>query len=354
MQQIIKNKILQQKSALCLFVEDDRAFYGKYCRQLSEHLAREKRILEFENPNRVNVCYEYDITASPNPIGSNQDDIVFLFLPDKRKSWLKIKTGERRLTIADGEKIRNVLFDVVKNDLTALLKDIDVGYDGTEETLWKEIWKDRCSIPCFIYTEQIKELMSTGGILEISFYDFLDVDKSVKNRKICLFDEKYYEYSYPQVAKGNSWLYVKSPSKFDVSVSHNGKDAVIPNQNNDPEIQSYTVFGNQLKSDLVFKIGVKVPSTLKLWYRSLVGLGVAFIVAFLWITWKTLCPFVSGKELSIVYAQVGICIIASIIATRGWLMNEETVLGKLSKRLTWIAVIIVVLLIAFYSVYMLM
>lgn len=33
------------------------------------------------------------------------------------------------------------------------------------------------------------------------------------------------------------------------------------------------------------------------------------------------------------YMQVGISIIAAIIATRGWLMNEETVLGRVSKWL---------------------
>lgn len=351
MEQKIKDIIREQKSPLCLFVEDDRAFYAKHCHELTGHLAREKRILEFENPNRVKVTYEYDITASQNPLGTNKDDIVFLFLPDKRKSWMKIKAGERRLTIADGTKIRSVLFDVVKTDLVSLVK--EAGYKGTEEELWKEIWEDRKSIPCFVYTEQIKDLMATGGILEISFYDFLDVDAEVKNLWIGLFDEKHYEYKYPMVAKGNSWLYVKSPSRFDVAVTHNGGDAVKPNQHNDPEIQSYTIFGGQLKNDVEFKIGVKVPSTLKLWYRALACLGYAFIGVFLAVALKAYLAGASKDDFSVVYAQVGICIIAAIIATRGWLMNEETVLGKLSKRLTWKAIIIVALLVVVYSCFML-
>lgn len=352
MEQKIKDIIRQQKSPLCLFFDDDRAFYAKCCRQLTDHLAREKRILEFENPNRVKVTYEYDITASQNPLGTNKDDVVFLFLPDKRKSWMKIKAGERRLTIADGAKIRSVLFDVVKTDLANLMKEAE--YKGTEEELWKEIWEDRRSIPCFIYTEQIKDLMATGGILEISFYDFLDVDESVKNRWIKLFDEKHYVYKYPLMAKGNSWLYVKSPSRFDVTVTNNGGDAVKPNQHNDPEIQSYTIFGSQTKDELEIKIGVKVPGTLKLWYRALGCLGYAFIAVFLGVALKAYLSEASQDGFSIVYAQVGICIIAAIIATRGWLMNEETVLGKLSKRLTWIAIIIVVLLVGVYSWFMLM
>lgn len=351
MEQKIKELIHQQRSPLCLFVEDDRSFYAKHCHQLTDHLAREKRILEFENPNRVEVTYEYDITASQNPLGTNKDNIVFLFLPDTRKSWLKIKAGERRLTIADGATVRNVLFDVVKTDLTSLTK--DANYSGTEEELWKEIWDDCGSIPCFIYTEQIMDLMATGGILEISFYDFFDINESVKNRWICLFDEKHYVYKYPQVAKGNSWLYVKSPSRFDVAVTHNGGDAVKPNQNNDPEIQSYTIFRDLLKNEVEFKIGVKVPSTLKLWYRALAYMGFAFIGVLLGVTLKALFFATSANDFSIVYAQMGICIIAAIIATRGWLMNEETVLGKLSKRLTWIAIIIVASLVVVYSYFML-
>ena len=351
MEQKIKNIIHQQKIPLCLFFENDRAFYAKHCHQLTDHLAREKRILEFENPNRVRVTYEYDITVKTNPLGSDQDDIVFLFLPDKRKSWMKIKVGERRLTIADGMKIRSVLFDVVKTDLASLVK--EAAYSGTEEELWKEIWDDCGSIPCFIYTEQIKDLMATGGILEISFYDFLDVDESVKNKRIGLFDEKHYVYKYPQVAKGNSWLYVKSPSRFDVTVTNNGGDAVKPNQHNDPEIQSYTIFGDQKKDELEFKIGVKVPGTLKLWYRALAYMGFAFIAVFLGVALKAYLTGTSKTEFSIVYAQVGICIIAAIIATRGWLLNEETVLGKLSKRLTWLAIIIVALLVGGYSCFML-
>lgn len=351
MEQKIKDIIHQQKNSLCLFVEDDRAFYAKHYHKLTDHIAREKRILEFENPNRVRVTYEYDITASANPLGQNQDDIVFLFLPDKRKSWMKIKTGERRLTIADGESIRNKLFAVVKTDLVNLVK--VAGYKGTEEELWKEIWDDCRSIPCFIYTDQIRELMDKGGILEISFYDFLDVDESVKNRRISLFDEKHYVNKYPQVAKGNSWLYVKSPSRFDVDVTHNGGDAVKPNQHNDPEIQSYTIFGGQSKDELEFKIGVKVPGTLKLWYRALVCLGYAFIGVFVGVALNAYLNGASKDEFSIVYAQVGICIIAAIIATRGWLLNEETVLGKLSKRITWITIIIVALLVVVYSYFML-
>lgn len=83
----IKDAIHQQKSALCLFFDDEKAFYQKHCNELAGRIIREKRILEFETPNRVKVTYEYDIEASKKDVG--EKDIVFLFLPDKRKSWQK-------------------------------------------------------------------------------------------------------------------------------------------------------------------------------------------------------------------------------------------------------------------------
>ena len=61
---------------------------------------------------------------------------------------------------------------------------------------------------------------------------------------------------------------------------------------------------------------------------------------------------VDASSFSPVYAQVGISIIAAIIATRGWLMNEETVLGRVSKWLTWIVIVIVVMLVGVYSWFM--
>lgn len=345
MEQRIKDIILQQKSALCLFVENDRAFYDKYCSELTDRFIREKRILEFENPNRVKVTYEYDVVPENN-ISTANDGMVFVFLPDKRKSWLKLFYSGKRLAIPNSESIREHLFRIVKDDLERLKKDAELEDDAKK--LWNIIWQDKGSIPCFVYEENgIK-----GGIIEIVFYDFLDKDKTKKQYCCRLFDQKHYQYTYPKEAKGNSWLYVKSPSKFEVAVSYDD-DEVKPNQNDDPEIQSYTIFGGKGRDIVDFIITVKVPKTLKFWYGALVGLGIAYIGVFLFIVANAMCQGLTIKEFSPVYAQVGISIIAAIIATRGWLMNEETVLGRVSKWFTWIMIVIVVLLVGGYSFFML-
>jgi len=338
----IKEAILQQRSALCLFVEYDRAFYAKYCHDFTDRIIREKRILEFENPNRVKVTYEYDVVAGD----AYQDDMVFLFLPDKRKSWMKIFFRGQRLTIPDSSSIKGYLFKVVEDDLKKLKDTLET--EQTIESLWSEIWAERKSIPCFIYTKAVAALLSEGGIMEITFYDFLNDYTTSKHCRISLFKEKHYAYEYPKVAKGNSWLYVKAPSRFDINVDFDSS-FIEKNDEHDPEISSYTIKWKENTKKTFFKIAVTVPTTLKAWYSWLVILGVAVVMCFVGVFIAALIKGVENKEFSPVYAQVGICIIAAIIATRGWLMNEETVLGRVSNWFTGIMISIVVILVVGYS-----
>lgn len=341
----IEDAIHQQKSALCLFFDDEKAFYQKHCNELAGRIIREKRILEFETPNRVKVTYEYDIEASKKDVG--EKDIVFLFLPDKRKSWLKIYIDGKRLTIPNSDKIKEHLFLIVRNDLEKLKAGLET--EKSEEELWDEIWKEKKPIPCFIYRESLPENFSSG-IVEIVFYDFLDMDEEHKNKCCRLFDEKHYQYTYPLVARGNSWLYVKAPSRFDIHVAFS-PDNIEQNEEIDPEISSYTIKRNE--GEEKFKITVKVPQTLRLWYSSLVVLGIVFILCFLGAFISAIYKGLNSNAFSHVYAQVGISIIAAVIATRGWLMNEETVLSRVSKWLTGIVIVIVLLLIGAYSFFML-
>lgn len=347
MDQRTKDAIHEQKSALCLFVENEKAFYQKYCNELSSRIIREKRILEFETPNRVKVTYEYDIETPKKAFGKK--DIVFLFLPDKRKSWLKIYVDGKRLTIPTSATIKNALFEMVRKDVENLKNTIET--EKSIEILWAEIWEDKKPIPCFIFTDSLPAGFNTG-IVEIVFYDFLDIDENRKQSYCKLFDEKHYQYKYPLVAQGNSWLYVKSPSRFDINVDYDSTN-IERNEDIDPEISSYTIKGKNSKGEEDFNISVNVPQTLKLWYSSLLYLGVFYVLFFGGAVGCAVFKGLGAHEFSPVYAQVGISIIAAVIATRGWLMNEETVLKRVSKWLTWIVIIIVFLLIGVYSWFML-
>lgn len=174
----------------------------------------------------------------------------------------------------------------------------------SEEELWDEIWKAKKPIPCFKYRESLPANFGSG-IIEIVFYDFLNGDKDHKNKWCRLFDEKHYQYTYPLVAKGNSWLYMKAPSRFDINVAFTPSH-IEQNEEIDPEISSYTIKSNE--GEETFKITVIVPQTLRLWYASLVGLGIIFILCFLGIFASAIYKGLDSHSFSPVYAQVGISI----------------------------------------------
>ena len=85
---------------------------------------------------------------------SEQPSSLHIFLlPDKRKSWLKVSLNGKRVTVADGKKVRDVLFEVVKNDVVDLKREVD--YSRSEYALWKEIWDDKKPIPCFVFNKDV-------------------------------------------------------------------------------------------------------------------------------------------------------------------------------------------------------
>ena len=81
--------------------------------------------------------------------------------------------------------------------------------------------------------------------------------------------------------------------------------------------------------------------------KSGMVLAAVFVVAFGVIGSRLICE---GKEMTPVYAQVGISLVAAIIATRGWIMNDETVLKRVSNTMTVLAILILVLLVTMYAV----
>ena len=92
---------------------------------------------------------------------------------------------------------------------------------------------------------------------------------------------------------------------------------------------------------------MKVPKTLKWWYGMVVSIGMAFMLVFVSIG---ITLIVNKKPLTPVFAQVGISIVAAIIASRGWMMNDETVLKRVSNLMTILAILILSCLVVLYTV----
>lgn len=340
MDQSLKKAIqsLPQESPLRLFIDDELAFYKRYCNQFNSCVIREKKILEFENPNRMRVVYEFDvkklkITEKP----------LFVFLPNTRKNWMKVIWEGRRLSISSREAVMRVVFTIVKDDLEKLKSTMK--YAGTPSSLWKDvIWPADKHIPCFVDGTFIKKQEESGQMM-IEFYDSFEVFSHV-GHKCSLFEERGYLYEYYLDAGDSHWLYVKAPDRFQVILSTSDKQTeVIPG--NDPEIKAYRIYPRSEGNKVQIKIDIRVPRTLKWWYGMIVILGVIYLIAFLAISIFLTCM---NKQLTPAFAQVGISLVAAIIASRGWMMNDETVLKKVSLIMTGLAIAILICLSVMYTV----
>jgi hypothetical protein len=329
---------LSQESPLRLFLDDELAFYKTYCNQFTSCVIREKKILEFENPNRMRVVYEFDVKKLKKTVTP-----LFIFLPNTRKNWMRVNWEGRRLYISSCEAVRDVIFNVVKDDLAALKSTIK--YADTPNTLWNEvIWPYEEHIPCFVDGTFIKKQEESGQMM-IEFYDSFK-DFSHVGQRCSLFEERGYLYDYYLDAGNSHWIYVKAPDRFQVMMFTSDNWAkVIPG--NDPEIKAYRIFPKPEDNKVRFRIDIRVPRTLKWWYGMIVILGFVYILAFLIISIFLTCK---STKLTPAFAQVGISLVAAIIASRGWMMNDETVLKKVSLIMTWLAIAILVCLSVMYSI----
>ncbi len=329
---------LPEESPLRLFVDDELAFYKRFFNQFTSHVIREKKILEFETPNRMRVVYEFDVRdltkATPH---------LFVFLPDTRKNWLKVMWEGRRLAVSSNEDISDALFQIVEEDLLEVKSRL--GYLETSYKLWKEdVWGGDDHIPCFVGDSFINNDIENGQLV-VEFIDSFDVTAPMGCR--CgLFDEREYNYNYALEAGNSHWLYVKAPKKFQVELKARDNSARYI-RGNDPEIQASRIFPSGDKDKVAFEIRIKVPKTLKLWYQMIVYLGWVFILSFIVLS---IIFIAKSKSLAPAFAQVGISLVAAIIATRGWIMNDETVLKRVSNIMTWTAITILVSIIILYSV----
>lgn len=320
---------------LYIFINNELEFYRQFFPQFTSKVIREKRILEFENPNRMKVTYEYDVAKLENKIGP-----MFIFLPKTRKNWLRIIWEGRRLAVSSAESVSAKVFGAVEKDLQKVKE--KTKYDGDLTELWRdEIWPGH--IPCFIDGSFIKESVEVGQLV-VEYYDSFDYYEHV-GHKWSLFDERRYGYEYALEAGSSHWIYVKSPDKFQVVILC-ADNRVEEIKGNDLEIKAYRLFPNNDKDAIHFDIDIRVPRTLKWWYGMIVFLGFLFLLSFIVLS---IILVAKNKLLPVAFAQVGVSLVAAIIASRGWMMNDETVLKRVSNYMTGLAVAILTVLVIMYS-----
>lgn len=319
---------------------DTTDFYTRSFDELLRYIKREKRMIIFETPSRAEVTHEYTIEGAD----SLANGYYFLFNANERLSWLQIRLEDKRVSIASKAKVIEQLSVLLADEITSLSLKTQI----QEAEILDFLYENSNGKPCFVEYNKRDYLHQQSLLLSLRFFD------SIQNKESKYFknwwsplQEKCLTYRYNTISKNaNAWFYVKAPSSFVVKVEHdeNFRDFIDRSPSNDEEITSLVIMPKGSTKSVDLEIEISVPSALKVWYLGILYLSIATIVfGIIWFVINYNRSDNSDDEFinGCIYA-----IIASIIATRGWLMAEEQVLKSVSNIYTAIIVVLIAIVIA--------
>ena len=335
-------------------------FYRENFNALEKCKIREKRLIEFETPNRAKITHEYDIQVKSKDV---YKDYNYLFNPRNRLSWLKIKQEGKRILIADNDTKK----EIVKSKLDSNLK-LLFPCKNRQDLFFDYIWETQIGYPCFIKLEDIKR---ENFLIEAEYYDSIKEDsENVKNGHLFSpFEERNISYEYYPLKKFSSWLYIRAPKNFNLTIDDNNLEynenvnqvdcynEEKNNENSDPDIKTLTIINlNEAQEEdyiVKLKFGIRIPKSLRIWFQSIYFISVAVVLlSFFNLINQSYLKFFNpifendfiGKIVNHdSFPSIIIALFAGIIATRGWMISEETILKKYSKYLTYIMLALIVI-----------
>jgi len=340
---------------LCKFINFSNDFYREAFNELEICKRREKRLLEFETPNRAKITHEYDVCLE----GKKNENYCYLFNPQNRLNWLKIKQDGNRIVIASNDIVKSLVREILDVEIKKVIIQ-----ENDRNSFFDYIWTKYAGFPCFIKLDKTEK---ENILLEAEYFDSVkSMDKKSSNI-FCPFEERRIYYEYEPLRNYSSWLYIRSPKSFNIYVDKNKIeydrnvniidfiDDEVNNQHSDPEIKALTIINNQSDnhdSTVKLNIDIKIPVSKKVWFSAIywTSLMVCGILGLnlmnkIWISiFKPLCytPFIISDLADKIDLSITISIIAGIITTRGWLISEETIFKRYSKYLTWMLVLLII------------
>ena len=142
-------------------------FYEEHFPQLIGCIAREKRQLNFETPNRVKMQYEYELEGSENLT----EGAYYLFNTRSRLSWLIVEMESNQVAVASSSVVKQKLSAVLNNEDKKLAKVLEV----SQEEILDLLYNTSDGKPCFV--NFIKDTKS----VKISYYDSMQQSESQKS-----------------------------------------------------------------------------------------------------------------------------------------------------------------------------
>ena len=314
------------------------AFYEEHFGCLIAKVAREKRRMEFETPNRVRLTNEYELEDSDKL----KEGEYYLFNTRDRLSWLTIYTDDKQVAVVSRKRVMELLRNCLKTEIGKLASQIK----KKQEELVESLYEMSDGKPCFIFCE------SDVKSIRLSYYDSVQSYTNGKSKEGCLclspILEKRIAYNYRTIAPiSNCWFYIRAPKDFNIFITDDRKGYDIERQSvQDFEVQSMVIKGEKDRQIVRFNIDVKVPAGLKWWYTAIYWIS---IVAILFALLLIILHFVVGGcktnwwNVLIYNAVKGwYAIIAALITTRGWMMHESHAFNFLSKSYTVFVIILLI------------
>lgn len=328
---------------IAAFLNDLDSFCRKYCDSLDKYIVREKRFLNFDTPNRAVITHEYDIKLK-----SENSNIklkpYYLFNPIKRLGWLKIYADEERLIVAGEKDVKDAIKDALCDELA------NCGYS------FDELWQNKVGLPCFIFFKEIEE---ESFILTASYYDSLMTNDNGSIFFKLLFSplkERDIEYDYLPLKGRSSWLYLKAPDNFDIETiikEEKKEDYSIEisgggNGQPDPDILSLTIIHKKRDTETIEKVPIQfsivLPKTVKIWFNVIYWCNAIPAVLLLCdigntILLKFVKPIIPIDIPGLIcdnehFTEWLLATVATVVATRSWMIKEETILKFYSRAIT--------------------
>lgn len=314
------------------------AFYEQQFGEMIAKVAREKRRMEFETPNRVRLTNEYELEDSDKL----KEGEYYLFNTRDRLSWLTIYTDDKQVAVVSRKRVMELLQNCLKTEIGKLASQIKI----KQEELIEFLYEKADGKPCFIFCK------SNVKSIRLSYYDSVQNYTNGKSKKGCLWLspilEKRIAYNYRTIAPiSNCWFYVRAPKDFKISITDDRKGHGIEKQSvQDFEVQSMVIKGVKDRQIVRFNIDVKVPAGLKWWYTVIYWISIIAIVFALFLIAMHLWIDVSNDSWwNIMIRNAGkgwYAIVAALITTRGWMMHESHAFNFLSKSYTIFVILLLV------------
>ena len=305
---------------ITLLLSETTRFYEEVFCDLISHVAREKRQLVFETPNRVELTNEYELEN----LEELADGDYFLFNTRDRLSWLTIYLENEHISVLSRNRVCELLSSRLNGEDVKMAAAIGWG----KEQLLNVLYFLSDGKPCFIHYTRKRHS------IKLRYYDSVQKGdgEGVKGCKLLVpIIEKALSYNYQPVSStANNWFYIRSPKDFQLeTIVPEEKEKYIERQSSqDPEIHSLVIRGNEGAGSIPFSIKVKVPEGLKWWYY---GLYYASLAASVLLSISIILLIFTDVKLLQPYSVAGVyALFAAMITTRGWLMHDAHVFNKLS------------------------